>query len=174
MKRLPKSHKQLEHQQYGGVCIPFNLDRPFYSSKEYNILLEILFDFFLLHRFDPMFTASVNLLISEASNPTSETEQTYYNEFIQTYGTHYVSNVIVGGMVNLYTFMAENAYKSSSYEEVTHEISLTAQYEGVTFNTGIQTEEISQQISETFKRNSETLSVFQPPVSSKKNESILQ
>jgi hypothetical protein len=121
-----------------------------------------------------MFTASVNLLISEATNPTSETQQTYYNEFIQTYGTHYVSNVIVGGVTNMYTLMAENYYKTSSYEEITHEISLTAQYRGVTFNTDIKTEEILKHISEKFKENSNTLSVFQPPVSSKDNESILQ
>jgi hypothetical protein len=121
-----------------------------------------------------MFTASVNLLISEATNPTSESQQTYYNEFIQTYGTHYVSNVIVGGMANLYTFVAESAYKSTSYEEITHEISLTAQYKEFSFQTGIQTAEIYQHISETFKKNSNTLSVFQPPVNSKINESILQ
>ncbi len=163
----------MEHQQYGGVSIQFNLDQPFYSSKEYYFLLENLFDF-LPRRYDPLFTASVDLLISQAANPTTETQQTYYNEFIQAYGTHYVSNVVVGGVANVYTFMAESYYKTSSTEEITHDISLTAQYVGISFNTDINTGEIYQHISETFKKNSNTYSVFQPPVQSKNNQSILE
>jgi hypothetical protein len=120
-----------------------------------------------------MFNASVDLLISQAANPTSEIEQQLYNEFIQSYGTYYVSNVIVGGTAHLYSFVGEDYYKKSTYEEMTREISLTATYKGMTFQVGTQTEEIYRRITEEFKKNSNTLSVFQPPVASVDNQSIL-
>lgn len=116
----------------------------------------------------------MNLLISEARNPTTESEQQLYNEFVQSYGTYYVSNVIVGGMAHLYTFVGENYHKTTSYREITTSISLTAQYKGVSFQAGISTESIYQRISESFRRNSDTMSVFQPPVASVNNQSVLE
>jgi len=121
-----------------------------------------------------MFNTSVNLLISQAANPTSELQQQIYNEFVQSYGTYYVSNVIVGGTAHLYSFVGENYYKVSSYEEITRQISLTVKYKEFSFQGGTQTEEIYQQITETFRKNSNTMSVFQPPVAVVNNQSIFQ
>ncbi|CAF5112021.1 unnamed protein product, partial [Rotaria sp. Silwood1] len=67
-----------------------------------------------LASFDPMFNASVNLLISQAANPNSEVHQQLYNDFIQNYGTYYVSNVIVGGIAHLYTFVRESYHKNAT------------------------------------------------------------
>lgn len=121
-----------------------------------------------------MFNESVNLLLSEGRNPSTESQQQLYNEFVQAYGTFYVSNAIVGGMAHLYTFVGENYHRSYSYQETTMSISLTAQYKGVSFQAGIQTEAIYQRISESFKLNSDTMSVFQPPVASVNNQSLLE
>ena len=120
-----------------------------------------------------MFNASVNLLISEAANPTSDIEQQLYNEFIQSYGTYYVSNVIVGGTATLYSLVGEDYYKTSTYEEMTQQITFTAKYKDFSFQAGSGTEEIYQQITEKFKKNSNTISVFQPPVASVNNQSVL-
>ena len=121
-----------------------------------------------------MFNTSVNVLIAEARNPTTESQQQLYNEFVQSYGTYYVSNVVVGGVAHLYTFVGEDYHKTSSYREITTSISLTAQYKGVSFKAGIETQSIYQRISESFKRNSDTMSVFQPPVASVNNQSIFE
>ncbi len=142
------------------------------SSKVKNNYCRNFIKFYF--RFDPMFNASVNLLISQASNPISEDQQQLYNEFVQSYGTYYVSNVIVGGTAHLYSFVGDSYYKLSTYEQMTQQISFTASYMGFTFNADTQTEEIYQQITESFKKNSNILSVFQPPVASVKNQSVLQ
>jgi hypothetical protein len=118
-----------------------------------------------------MFTTSVDLLTSEAPNPSTEDHQTYYNQFIETYSTHYVSRIIVGGVAHLYTLIDSSFYKSSSYEETTTQVSLMFQYENYFGRLGHGTATIWQSIKETFKKNAATLSVFQPPVSSQDNTS---
>ncbi|CAF3928241.1 unnamed protein product [Rotaria sordida] len=123
-----------------------------------------------LLKFDSMFNDSINLLISQAANPNSEIDQQFYNDFIQKYGTHYLSNVIVGGIAHLYTFIMENYHKNSTYEDMIQQISFTAKLKEFTF----QTEEIDQNITENFKKNSYTISIFQPPIVNINNQSILQ
>ncbi|CAF4059651.1 unnamed protein product [Rotaria sp. Silwood2] len=121
-------------------------------------------------KFDPMFNASVNLLISQAANPKSEVHQQFYNDFIQNYGTYFVSNVIVGGIAHLYTFITENYHKNSTYEELAQQISLTAQYKEFTFQNKSQAEEITEK----FQKNSNTMSIFQPSIVNVNNQPMLQ
>ncbi|CAF4660129.1 unnamed protein product [Rotaria sp. Silwood1] len=127
-----------------------------------------------LASFDPMFNTSVNLLISQAANPNSEVHQQLYNDFIQNYGTYYVSNVIVGGIAHLYTFVRESYHKNATFEEMTQQISLTAKHEEFTFHTESQTEEIYEKVTEKFKKNSYTISTFQPSLVTVNNQSMLQ
>ncbi|CAF3492650.1 unnamed protein product [Rotaria sp. Silwood1] len=127
-----------------------------------------------LLKFDPMFNTSVNLLISQAANPNSEVHQQLYNDFIQNYGTYYVSNVIVGGIAHLYTFVRESYHKNATFEEMTQQISLTAKHEEFTFHTESQTEEIYEKVTEKFKKNSYTISTFQPSLVTVNNQSMLQ
>lgn len=128
------------------------------------------------YRFDPTFNASVYLLISQAANPTSEFEQSLYNEFIQMYGTHYVSHVIVGGVAYLYTFVGENYHTIYTHEDMTFEISLMAQYNGFSSETGTKPDDsdIYQQIAESFKDNSYPDFVFQPPITRVTNRSMIK
>ncbi|CAF2975083.1 unnamed protein product [Rotaria sp. Silwood2] len=83
---------------------------------------------FLL-KLDPMFIESVDVLASEASNPSNEDHQAYYNQFVETYGTHYVSRIVVGGTAYLYTLLDSSYHKMSSYEETTSQVSLMFQYQ---------------------------------------------
>ncbi|CAF4648804.1 unnamed protein product, partial [Rotaria sp. Silwood2] len=125
---------------------------------------------FLL-KLDPIFIQSVDLLASEASNPSNEENQIYYNQFIETFGTHYVSRIIVGGTAHLYTLMDQSYYKESSYEERTSQVSLMFQYKQYNGQIGSNSNEIWASMKEKFRTTSSTLSIFRPPVASKENKS---
>ncbi|CAF3790676.1 unnamed protein product [Rotaria sp. Silwood1] len=124
-----------------------------------------------LLKLDPMFIQSVDLLASEASNPSNEDHQAYYNQFIETYGTHYVSRIIVGGTAHLYTLMDSSYYKESSYEERTSQVRLMFQYKQYNGQIGSNLGAIWASMKEKFKTTAATLSVFQPPVASQENKS---
>ncbi|CAF1472757.1 unnamed protein product [Adineta steineri] len=125
----------------------------------------------LFLKLDPMFTQSIDLLASEASNPTSEDHQLYYNQFIETYGTHYVSRIIVGGTAYLYTLLDSNYHKEYSYEETSSQVSLMFEYKQYNGQYGQDATNIWSQIKETFKKNAVTTSIFQPPVAPRENKS---
>ncbi|CAF2064098.1 unnamed protein product [Rotaria magnacalcarata] len=117
-----------------------------------------------LMKLDPMFAESVELLATEASNPSNEDHQTLYNQFIQTFGTHYVSRVIVGGTAYLYSIMEASFHNKSSYREVSSQVSLMFQYKSRSFNVGETQASVMSKMTETFKKNTESLAVFQPPI----------
>ncbi|CAF3178894.1 unnamed protein product [Rotaria sp. Silwood2] len=125
---------------------------------------------FLL-KLDPMFIESVDVLASEASNPSNEDHQAYYNQFVETYGTHYVSRIVVGGTAYLYTLLDSSYHKMSSYEETTSQVCLMFQYKQSYGQYGSDTAQVWASMKETFKKTAATLSVFQPPVESQNSES---
>lgn len=118
-----------------------------------------------------MFTQSVDLLASEASDPSNEDQQTYYNQFVETYGTHYVSRIIVGGTAHLYTLMDESFHKTCSYEETSTQVSLMFQFLGASGSLGDTRQQAWQLMKDTFKKSASTFSVFQPPVASQGDKS---
>jgi hypothetical protein len=67
--------------------------------------------------------------------------------------------------------MESNYYKSSSYEETTTQVSLMFEYKQYSGQIGYDSASIWATITETFKKNTAALSVFQPPVASEKNRS---
>ncbi|CAF1118015.1 unnamed protein product, partial [Didymodactylos carnosus] len=58
--------------------------------------------------FDAAFTSHLKTLTEEVQ---TEEQQTAYNELITRFGTHYVSSVIVGGRIHIYTFIGEEYLK---------------------------------------------------------------
>ncbi|CAF4664357.1 unnamed protein product, partial [Rotaria socialis] len=117
-----------------------------------------------LMKLDPMFTGSVELLATEAPNPSNEDHQTFYNQFVQTFGTHYVSRVIVGGTAYLYSLIDSSFHNKSSYREVSSQVSLMFQYKSGSLSVGETQTSVLQKMSETFKKNTESLTIFQPPI----------
>lgn len=121
-----------------------------------------------------MFTKSISVLSARGVNPTTEAQQLFYNQFIQSYGTHYVSRVIVGGIAHLYTFINENYHKNKTYEEISEQINLMFQYDVFQFSANTDLEHIYDKILEDFKKDSNIMYDFQPPVVHVENQSDWQ
>ena len=112
-----------------------------------------------------MFNASVSALVDLGAGAKSEAEQSLYNMIVETFGTHYVSQVIVGATAHIYTFINENYVKTSSFEEMTRQVSQSSSF-FIFFNSnsGSSIHTIDQNAAETFRKNSERLATYEPPV----------
>ncbi|CAF2690357.1 unnamed protein product [Rotaria sp. Silwood2] len=126
------------------------------------------------------FNSSLSRLVP---NPTTQRQQSFYNEIVATFGTHYASSVIVGGIAHYYTFLTEEWQRQSSQSSTENEISigfhlgfdiplgngisiaLGEEFGGISFGGGWGFTGGVQ--SETFKKNSVIRFLFRPtPVGS--------
>ncbi|CAF5069839.1 unnamed protein product [Rotaria sp. Silwood1] len=119
-----------------------------------------------LLKFDPLFTAALDKLVSK---PTTSKDQAYYNRLIETFGTHYVSSVIVGGLGNLYTYITGSYEKEYSRSVVEEGITIgfrVAMNNGLvgTGNGAYNWGEGESSLTEEFKQNSEMQTKFIPAV----------
>ena len=121
-----------------------------------------------------MFSISVQYLAQNAPQPSTEAHQLLYNQFIETYGIHYVSRVIVGGTANLYTFVSQNYHQHTSYQETSQHLGLLFSYKSLQFTPSFQEQQILQQLTEAFKQNSDAITEFRPPVATVLNQSEWQ
>ncbi|CAF1295634.1 unnamed protein product [Rotaria sp. Silwood1] len=120
-----------------------------------------------LLKFDSLFTAALDKLVS---NPTTSKDQAYYNRLIETFGTHYVSAVIVGGLGNLYTYITSNyakEYSRSAVEEgirIGFSVAMNSGLVGAGGNSVYTWGEETSSLTEEFKQNSEMQTKFIPAV----------
>ncbi|CAF1373511.1 unnamed protein product [Rotaria sp. Silwood1] len=63
-------------------------------------------------------------LVKLVSNPTTENDQSYYNQLVATFGTHYISSVIVGASVDIYTYISQNYHSQYDSSSLSQAISL--------------------------------------------------
>lgn len=114
-------------------------------------------------------------MISQARNPTKESEQELYNEFVRKYGTSYVSHAIVGGTANWYSFIEKNYHSVTSYADIIRWISLSVTYNEYPKPDDPLMEPFYQpDLPDPFKENSYTMLDFLPSVNKVNNESIIQ
>lgn len=115
-------------------------------------------------KLDPMFEASVNAIVSLGHAPQTESEQSLCNMIIQTFGTHYVTRVIVGATARIFTLLGEEYFKSTSFEEIKTETTRVSRFFfWSTYHTDY-THEIKQSVTESFRRNSQMFVEYQPTV----------
>ena len=102
--------------------------------------------------------------LASAPIPTNDNEQTLYNTVVETYGTHYVTHVIVGAIAHTYTLIDEAYSKSSTFEEMTTQVTRTGRFLFFSKGSAEESRNIYQSISEPFRKNSNSFSVYQPPI----------
>ncbi|KAL4511159.1 hypothetical protein ABPG73_008237 [Tetrahymena malaccensis] len=113
---------------------------------------------------NPMFKQSLDALNRMAKDPQNDTQQTIYNQVISSFGTHYVTSVVMGGSAKIFTTIDSEYLKSFDYEQVKNQVSLDFSYMVFKFKFGYDTTDATQIPSEDFKKNSENLIVFSPEV----------
>ncbi|CAF1306922.1 unnamed protein product [Adineta ricciae] len=113
---------------------------------------------------DQMFNASINILLQQASPPTTEDQQRLYNQFVESYGTHYVSKVIMGGTAYVYSFINSSYYSTANTEETSQQIGLMFEYKKYQGQGSIESAEVFQKITETFKTSTSVILEYHPPV----------
>ncbi|CAF1960413.1 unnamed protein product [Rotaria magnacalcarata] len=92
-------------------------------------------------KFDPLFNASMSAIINQQHAARTESEQVLYNMLLETFGTHYVTHVILGATAHIFTLINDAYAKSSSFQETTSETS----------------------VSESFRKNSQFFVEYKPP-----------
>ncbi|KAL4474479.1 hypothetical protein ABPG72_016157 [Tetrahymena utriculariae] len=113
---------------------------------------------------NPMFKQSLDALNRMAKDPQNDTQQTIYNQVISSFGTHYVTSVVMGGSAKIFTTIDSEYLKSFNYEQVKNQVSLDFSYMVFKFKFGFDTTDATQIPSEDFKKNSENMIVFSPEV----------
>ncbi|CAF2684273.1 unnamed protein product [Rotaria sp. Silwood2] len=111
--------------------------------------------------FDPIFNRSLSKLIA---NPTTDTQQMYYNQLILTFGTHYISSIVVGGAVEMFTQVTSEYQETHSKVSVEQQVSVGFGYQqaqmsastNLGFEVGVNTED--------FKKNAQMEVKFSPAV----------
>ena len=68
-----------------------------------------------------MFNKSISKLVPV---PTTERDQSFYNEVVAAFGTHYVSSVIVGGVAQYFTLLTNEWQRTSNQMSTETQISL--------------------------------------------------
>ena len=111
-----------------------------------------------LHKF---FSASLDAL-GKIKTPTTEAQQTMYNQVLNSYGTHYVSGLIMGAAVKSYTFVNDAFTKTVDYSKLTQDIKLDFSYNKAKFSGDHSSEEILNKTSVGYANNSNTKLFFTP------------
>ena len=114
-------------------------------------------------RLHKQFARSLDAL-NAIGTPVTDAHQRLYKQVVQSFGTHYVSSVIVGGTIFMYTFLANEYHSVSSYRKMEEQISFQFQFEKLKLSGDIQATSIEQKISEDFKKNSQAITVYHPTV----------
>ncbi|KAL4511136.1 hypothetical protein ABPG73_008214 [Tetrahymena malaccensis] len=113
---------------------------------------------------NPVFKQSLDALNRIAKDPQNDTQQTVYNQVVSSFGTHYVSSVIMGGSAKIYTTLDQNYLKSVDQEEAKTQIGIDFSYQVFQLKFGYNSTEIAQRLNENFKKNAEDVIVFSPEV----------
>ncbi|KAL4474488.1 hypothetical protein ABPG72_016166 [Tetrahymena utriculariae] len=113
---------------------------------------------------NPMFKQSLDALNRMARNPQSDTQQTIYNQVFNSFGTHFVTSVIMGGAAKIYTIIDQGYLKTLDFKQIKIQVTLDVNNQIFKFKFGYDSTDITQRPSESFKKNSDDIIVFFPEV----------
>ncbi|KAL4511140.1 hypothetical protein ABPG73_008218 [Tetrahymena malaccensis] len=113
---------------------------------------------------NPMFKQSLDALNRMARKPSSETQQTIYNQVINSFGTHFVTSVIMGGTAKIYTTIDQGYIKTLNFQQIKTQVTLDVSSQIFKFKFGYDSTDMTLKPTETFKKNSEDIIIFSPEV----------
>ena len=111
-----------------------------------------------------MFNVTVATLARQRGGPQTESDQLLYNMVISTYGTHYVTRVIVGATANIYTLIADSYSKQSSLDEMRSQVVRKTCFLFFCRRRVSGSHSISQSLIEKFDKNSRYFAEYRPAV----------
>ncbi|CAF1513144.1 unnamed protein product [Rotaria magnacalcarata] len=115
-------------------------------------------------KLDPMFNESMMAIINEPHTPRTEAQQIRYNMLLDTFGTHYVTHVIVGAIAHIFTLLSDAYAKSSSFQETMSQVSRMGHYFFLSSYSTDYSHRIEQSITESFRKTSQSFVEYRPPV----------
>lgn len=121
--------------------------------------------------YNKFFTMALETLNNQAKIVTTDSQQTLYNQVLKSFGTHYVSSVIMGGKVSMYTKVNSSFHKEVDYSKLTEQVSFGFRYKLLTFQMDESAEEIRKHFIEDFEKNSEMETHFTPSPQPAQNQS---
>ena len=86
----------------------------------------------------------------------------FYNHLISSYGTHYTSSVIVGGVIEMFTYVNSEYQKLHSRRSIEKQIAIAFGYQKYEMSGSTDADSSIPFISEDFKRNSQMNTKFSP------------
>lgn len=114
-------------------------------------------------RYDPLFNRTMQEL-KKIQPPITEAHQTIFNGVINSFGTHYVTSVIVGAQASSYTFLSNSYHTATAYRKMEEQISIKFQIDKLNLGGDHNTGNLENSLTEDFKKNSKNHIVFHPPV----------
>ncbi|CAF0882559.1 unnamed protein product [Didymodactylos carnosus] len=111
--------------------------------------------------YDPIFNLTISKL---AANPLSETDQFFYNQLITSFGTHYISSVVVGGTVDMFTSVTSKFQQEYSKFAVSEQIGFKFSFEEAQMSASKRYDKVIDVSSETFRQNSQLEVKFLPAI----------
>ncbi|CAF3620401.1 unnamed protein product [Rotaria sp. Silwood1] len=111
--------------------------------------------------FDPIFSRSLSKLIA---NPTTDTQQMYYNQIISTFGTHYISSIVIGGVVEMFTQVSSKYQEYYNKKSIEKQMSIGFEYQQAQMSASYNRSFQVSVTTEEFKKNTEIEVKFSPSV----------
>ncbi|CAF1350146.1 unnamed protein product [Didymodactylos carnosus] len=116
-------------------------------------------------KFDPIFNATIFQLVKLASTVSTEKQQTLYNDVIKSFGTHYVSGVVVGALATTYTFIDKEFHSKYDSNTVKEQISLGFELASLKFSADIDGgERVREQMMQEFITDAQSNTTFLPVI----------
>ncbi|CAF0806318.1 unnamed protein product [Didymodactylos carnosus] len=111
--------------------------------------------------FDPIFNRTLSKLLP---NPTTEKQQAFYNSLVMSFGTHYISSIVVGGVVEMFTQVDSKYQEEHSSLSISQSIGISFQFQQAQIGSSEDFGSTTNISLTNFRKNSQLEVKFVPAV----------
>uniref|UniRef100_A0A0G4FGM9 MACPF domain-containing protein n=1 Tax=Chromera velia CCMP2878 TaxID=1169474 RepID=A0A0G4FGM9_9ALVE len=120
--------------------------------------------FLLLNSLDTSFVQTRDAL-KAIGTPTSDAQQSIFNQVITAYGTHFMPSAIVGARATMHTFVNNTFHSEFSEKTVTSQISIGFQYKKLSMSLDEKAKDYAKEVMKEFANATHDHMEFQPDIS---------